>query len=130
MHLGKDVKVSQLHTHPSINHINHNGKFSTYCGTSTQTNVLCGNPWISIAGAYLPIIKSKMGLFDLLPFSCCRHKYQCKLAMEEQFKGSVLRVLRWVLLYINRKFSSRPIITSHKIVTLLKGQFTICKKTG
>ena len=43
-------------------------------------------------------------------------------------KGSVSRVLRWVLLYIDWKLFSRPIITSHKILTLLKGQFTIYKK--
>ena len=43
-------------------------------------------------------------------------------------KGSVSRVLRWVLLYIIQKLFSRPIIASHKILTLLKGQFTIIKK--
>ena len=43
-------------------------------------------------------------------------------------KGSVSRVLRWVLLYINGKLFSRPIIALHKILTLLKGQFTIYKK--
>ena len=43
-------------------------------------------------------------------------------------KGSVSRVLRWVLLYINPKLFLRPIIVSHKILTLLKGQFTIYKK--
>ena len=41
------------------------------------------------------------------------------------FKGSVSRVLRWVLLYIIQKLFSRPIIASHKILTFLKGQFTI-----
>ena len=40
-------------------------------------------------------------------------------------KGSVSRVLRWVLLYIIQKLFSRPIIASHKILTFLKGQFTI-----
>ena len=43
-------------------------------------------------------------------------------------KGSVSRDLRWVLLYINQKLFSRPIIASHKILTFLKGQFTIDKK--
>ena len=43
-------------------------------------------------------------------------------------KGSVSRVLRWVLLYINQKLFSRPIIASHKILTFLKGQSTINKK--
>ena len=43
-------------------------------------------------------------------------------------KGSVSRVLRWVLLYINQKLFSRPIIAFHKILTFLKGQFTINKK--
>ena len=42
-------------------------------------------------------------------------------------KGSVSRVLRWVLLYIIQKLFSRPILTSHKIFTFLKGQFTITK---
>ena len=42
-------------------------------------------------------------------------------------KGSVSRVLRWVLLYIIRKLFSRPIIASHKILTFLKGRFTINK---
>ena len=36
------------------------------------------------------------------------------------FKGSVSRILRWILLYINRKLSLRPII-GHKILSLLKG---------
>jgi len=31
----------------------------------------------------------------------------------------------WVLLYIIQKLFSRPIIASHKILTFLKGQFTI-----
>jgi len=44
------------------------------------------------------------------------------------FKWSVSRVLRWVLLYINQKLFSRPIIASHKILTFLNGQFTINKK--
>ena len=44
------------------------------------------------------------------------------------FKGSVSRVLRWVLLYINWKLFSRSIIASHKILTFLKGHFTIYKK--
>jgi len=44
------------------------------------------------------------------------------------FKGSVSRVLRWVLLYINQKLFSRPFIAAHKILTFLKGQFTINKK--
>ena len=43
-------------------------------------------------------------------------------------KGIVSGVLRWVLLYINRKLFSRPIIALHKIFILLKGQFTIYKK--
>ena len=43
------------------------------------------------------------------------------------FKGSASRVLRWVLLYIIQKLFSRPIIASHKILTFLKGQFTINK---
>ena len=41
------------------------------------------------------------------------------------FKGSVSRDLRWVLLYINRNLSLRPIIGSQKILSLLKGYFTI-----
>ena len=36
-------------------------------------------------------------------------------------KGIVLQDLQWVLLYINRKLSLRPIITLHKIFKLLKG---------
>ena len=44
------------------------------------------------------------------------------------FKGSVSRVLRWVLLYIDQKLFSRPIIAAHNIFTFLKGQFTINKK--
>ena len=47
---------------------------------------------------------------------------------EKGLKGSVSRVLRWVLLYINQKLFSRPIIALHKILILLKGQFTIYKK--
>ena len=45
-------------------------------------------------------------------------------------KGSVSRVLRWVLLYINRKFFSRPIIASHKILTFIKGSVHNLQKTG
>ena len=43
-------------------------------------------------------------------------------------KGSVSRDFRWVLLYINGKLSLRPIIASHKILSLLKGKFTIYMK--
>ena len=48
--------------------------------------------------------------------------------LKSLLKGSVSRVLRWVLLYINQKLFLRPIVTSHKIFTFLKGQFTINKK--
>jgi len=44
------------------------------------------------------------------------------------FKGSISRILRWVLLFIDRKAFSRPILASHKILSLLKGQFTNYKK--
>jgi len=43
-------------------------------------------------------------------------------------KGTVSRELRHRLLYIIRKVFSRPIVASHKIYILLKGQFTINKK--
>ena len=46
----------------------------------------------------------------------------------QSLKGNVSRVLRWVLLYIIQKLFSRPIIASHKILTFLKGQFTIYVK--
>ena len=47
---------------------------------------------------------------------------------EVPFKGTVSRELRHRLPYIIRKLFSRPIVTSHKIYILLKGQFTINKK--
>ena len=54
------------------------------------------------------------------------HTPICLLLLYVQtVKGSVSQILRWVLLYINRKLSFRPIIASNKIVKLLKGQFTI-----
>ena len=43
-------------------------------------------------------------------------------------KWTVSRELRHWLLYIIRKLFSRPIVASHKIYILLKGQFTINKK--
>jgi len=52
----------------------------------------------------------------------------CYFLWDSPFKGSVSRVLRWVLLYIIQKLFSRPIIASYKILTILKGQFTINKK--
>ena len=52
----------------------------------------------------------------------------CDRLPNYSFKGSVSRVLRWVLLYINQKLFSRPIIALHKIFTLLKGQLTIYKE--
>jgi len=36
-------------------------------------------------------------------------------------KGSDSRILRWGLLYFNHKLSLRPIIASHKILSLFKG---------
>ena len=36
-------------------------------------------------------------------------------------KGSVSRILRWVLLYISQKLSLRPFSASHKIFNSLKG---------
>ena len=42
-------------------------------------------------------------------------------------KETVSRELRHRLLYIIRKLFSRPIVTSHNILILLKGQFTITK---
>ena len=46
----------------------------------------------------------------------------------EEVKGSVSWILRWVLIYINGNLSLRPIIASNKILSLLKGHFTINKK--
>ena len=43
------------------------------------------------------------------------------------FKGSVSRILRWVLLYINQKLFSSSIVAHHKILILLKGYFAIYK---
>jgi len=43
-------------------------------------------------------------------------------------KGTVSQELRHRLLYIIRKLFSRPIVASHKIYILLKGQFAINKK--
>ena len=45
-----------------------------------------------------------------------------------KFKGRVQQKLRPMLLYINQKLFSRPIIAVHKILILLKGHFTIFKK--
>ena len=45
------------------------------------------------------------------------------------FEGTVSRELRHRLLYIIRKLFSRPIIALHKILILLKGHFTIIKKS-
>ena len=42
--------------------------------------------------------------------------------------GSVSQILKWVLQYINRKLSLRPIIASNKILSLLKGHIIINKK--
>ena len=36
-------------------------------------------------------------------------------------KGSFSQILRWELLYINRKLFSRPIIASHKMFKFIKG---------
>jgi len=47
---------------------------------------------------------------------------------ENNIKGTVSRKLRHRLLYIIGKLFSRPIIAWHKILTFLKGQFTINKK--
>jgi len=51
-----------------------------------------------------------------------------RINMVQSFKGSVSQILRWVLLYINRKLSLRPIIALLKILSLLKGQFPNYKK--
>ena len=48
--------------------------------------------------------------------------------LKHAFKGSVSRILRWVLLNINRKLSLRPIIALNKILSLLKGHFIIYKR--
>ena len=55
-------------------------------------------------------------------------KQRLKISHDSPFKGSVSRGLSWVLLYINQKLFSRPIIALHNILTFLKGQFTINKK--
>ena len=44
-------------------------------------------------------------------------------------KGTISQELRPMLLYNIQKLFSRPIIASHKIYILLKGQFAIIKKT-
>ena len=51
-----------------------------------------------------------------------------KYTVWNRFTGTVSRELSHRLLYIIWKLFSRPIITSHKVLTLLKGQFTIYKK--
>ncbi len=48
-------------------------------------------------------------------------KKTLKVTTFKKLKGSVSRVLRWVLLYINQKLSLRPFIASHKIFDSLKG---------
>ena len=62
-------------------------------------------------------------VLPILQARCCK-----MFSLFSTFKGSVSQILRWVLLYINRKLSLRPIITSTKILSLLKGHFTINKK--
>ena len=47
------------------------------------------------------------------------------VSRREDLKGTVSRKLRPRLLYIIKKLFSRPIIAGHKILILLKGQFTI-----
>ena len=72
---------------------------------------------------YIRIIFTSLTLFFTAGGGVLNNKgILCKFV-----KGSVSRVLRWVLLYIIQKLFSRPIIASHKILTLLKGQFTIYK---
>ena len=58
----------------------------------------------------------------------CFHLVQPISVGRGLLKGSVSRILRWVLLYINRKLSLRFLFTSHKILSLLQDQFTIYKK--
>ena len=47
---------------------------------------------------------------------------------DKLFKGTVSQELRPMLLYIIQKLFSRPIIASHKVYILLKGQSAINKK--
>ena len=76
--------------------------------------------------------RRKMGVSAILkfataPLSDMISRKSTKILWEAMIglKGSVSRDLRWVFLYINRKLSLRPIIAWHKILSLLKGQFTI-----
>ena len=48
----------------------------------------------------------------------------------QELKGTVSRILRLVLLYLNQKLFSGRIFAWHKILSLLKGQFTIYKKVN
>ena len=68
---------------------------------------------------------------DLLRKGSCTRRLFClraPLPMYSLFKGTVSRELRLMLLYIIQKLFSRPIVASHKIYILLKGQSAINKK--
>ena len=54
----------------------------------------------------------------LFPKSTEEEKNKVVYQEAQHLKGSVSRVLRWVLLYINRKLSLRTIIASHNILSL------------
>ena len=79
-----------------------------------------------------PLIKPRFFILNNLErqsiWACWTLTHTYEYFYFRTFKGSVSRVLRWVLLYIIQKLFSRPIIASHKILTFLKGQFTINKK--
>ena len=81
--------------------------------------------WIPSTYFPLSIFKnfqlSSTMLFPTNSTSACNQMMKFLL----QVKGSVSRVLRWVLQYINRMLSLWPIIAWHKILSLSKGQFTI-----
>ena len=56
---------------------------------------------------------------------CQKKTNGAKQAVKSYFKGTVSRELRHRLLYIIQKLFSRPIVTSLKILILLKGQFAM-----
>ena len=88
------------------------------CAAGTNFNIYCRTVWIFLL----------MRIFSHSAINKWEMFQHHRKISRSSINGSFFRILRWVLQYINQKLSLRPIITSHNILSLFKGNFAINKK--
>ena len=99
-------------------------KYSTYRTRYLRTLKLCLASPVYLPRHYVNYIRCHF-IIPTVVYLCFYHRITRYRIVLLQFKGTVSRELRPMLLYIIGKLFSRPIVASLKIFILLKGQFAM-----